>query len=60
MGDPDTDLRELLVATRSQVKALMSVARTTNQFLAQLEERLDAKPEEAQRNGHKAEVFQLR
>lgn len=50
-------LRESIEATRSQVKALQRCARTTLQFLADLEERLDAKNAQSQEgkangNGH--------
>lgn len=38
----DEELRRHLSATRSTVKAAMRALRTANQFLADLEERLDA------------------
>jgi hypothetical protein len=59
-------LRESIEATRSQVKALQRCARTTLQFLADLEERLDAadnaQPKEgtAHGNGHQTTRGRLR
>jgi hypothetical protein len=50
------ELRRSLNATRSVVKASMRSLRTCSQFLAALDERLEAlenaQPQEAQRNGY--------
>lgn len=59
-GEELRDARQALAATRSVVKATQRSCRTALQFLADLDERLDAlenaQPEEAQRDGQEDRI----
>ena len=54
----DRETEEYIAAVRAQVKVARGVLRTLAVLLANLDERLDAQPQEAQRNGYKHETRQ--
>jgi septal ring factor EnvC (AmiA/AmiB activator) len=66
MDEEQAILREAIRATRAQLRTSDRSLRLLRQFLADLEERLnqtlDAKPEEAQRNGSRSstEIFAVK